>query len=252
VSASTNLASIIHFESTDRSLLARAQSALTEARVYDREGDLGNATARAREATELAGQVRDHAAAVAARYADADTVAPWRRWKEQTIAWSRREGRAAIVITKEAHELTLYLRGDPAKTYKVDLGFNWIADKSRAGDDATPEGRYSIVSRVPNGAFYKALLIDYPNAEDRTQFSRARRSGDLPASAGIGGLIEIHGEGGRGRDWTEGCIALTNADMDDLFARVGVGTPVTIVGSDDFGAIAEFAARHRDDAGRQR
>jgi murein L,D-transpeptidase YafK len=232
-------------------LLVRAQFALIEARVYEREGDLGSATARAREATELAGQVRDHAAAVAARYAEAETVVPWRRWKEETIAWSRREGRTAIVITKEAHQLTLYLRGEPVKTYSVDLGFNWIANKSREGDDATPEGRYRIVSRVPSGAFYKALLIDYPNAEDRTQFNRARRSGDVPPSVGIGGLIEIHGEGGRGRDWTKGCIALTNADMDDLFARVGVDTPVTIVGSDDFGSIAEFAARHRDDTGRQ-
>ena len=98
---------------------------------------------------------------------------------------------------------------------------------------------------MPRGTFYKALLLDYPNAEDRAEFNRARRSGDLPPSAGIGGLIEIHGEGGRGRDWTRGCAAVTNRDMDELFARVGVGTPVTIVGSDDFGAIAEFATQHR-------
>jgi lipoprotein-anchoring transpeptidase ErfK/SrfK len=252
VSASANLASIIHFEALDRSLLSKAQSTLTEARVYAREGDLNEATRRAHEAMELAERLRDRGAAVAARYADAETVVPWRRWIEQTIAWSRREARAAIVIVKEAHQLTLYLRGEPVKRYKADLGFNWIANKSRAGDDATPEGRYRIVSRVSNSAFHKALLIDYPNKEDRTQFNRARRSGDLPASAGIGGLIEIHGEGGRGRDWTEGCIALTNADIDDLFARVGVDTPVTIVGSDDFGAIAEFAAQYRDGTGRQR
>jgi hypothetical protein len=160
-------------------------------------------------------------------------------------------GRAAAVVVKEAHLLTLFVRGNPVRTYRADLGFNWIADKSRAGDDATPEGRYHIVSRRSGGAFYKALLLDYPNAEDRAEFSRARRNGDLPRSAGIGGLIEIHGEGGRGRDWTNGCVALTNTDIDDLFARVGVSTPVTIVGSDNFGPIAEFAAQHRGDGARR-
>lgn len=254
VATSGSLASSIHLDSDRRRLLARAQLALTEARVYEREGDLGTATVRAREAKELAELVRNHAAAIAARYADAETLARWRRWKEGTIAWSRREGRAAIVVAKEAHLLTLFERGKPVKTYHVDLGFNWIADKSRAGDDATPEGRYRVVARSLDSAstFYKALLLDYPNAEDRARFSRARRSGELPSSAGIGGFIEIHGEGGRGRDWTRGCVALKNADMDDLLARVGVGTPVTIVGSDEYGAIAEFAARHRDGAaGRQ-
>ena len=251
VAATAGLASSIRLDRDRRSLLARADLALAEARVYQREGDLSTATLRARAAMDLAGQVRDHAAAVAARYADAETLARWRRWKDETIAWSRREGRAAIVVVKEAHLLTLFVGGKPVRTYRADLGFNWIADKSRAGDDATPEGRYHIVSRRSGGAFYKALLLDYPNAEDRAEFNRARRNGDLPRSAGIGGLIEIHGEGGRGRDWTNGCVAVTNIDIEDLFARVGVGTPVTIVGSDDFGPIAEFAAQHRTSGARR-
>lgn len=246
VATSAGPAAAIHLDTDRRSLLARAQLALTEARVYEREGDLGRATVRARDAQELAGQVRDYAAAVAARYADAQTLARWRRWKEETIQWSRRQGRAAIVIAKEARLLTLFFGGEPVRTYKVDLGYNWIADKSHAHDGATPEGRYRIVSRRSTGAFYKALLLDYPNAEDRAEFNRARRSGDLPPSAGIGGSIEIHGEGGRGRDWTRGCAAVTNRDMDELFTRVGVGTLVTIVGSDDFRAIAEFAIQNRD------
>jgi lipoprotein-anchoring transpeptidase ErfK/SrfK len=246
VAASVSLASAIHLGPDRRRLLAEAQLALTEARVYQREGDLSRATVRARQAKELAGQVRDHAAAVAARYADAQTLARWRRWKEDTIAWSRREGRAAIVIAKEAHLLTLFVRGEPVKTYRVDLGFNWIADKAHAGDGATPEGRYRVVSSNAASQFYKALLVDYPNAEDRAEFARARRRGELPSSAAIGGLIEIHGEGGRGRDWTWGCVALANTDMGELFARVTVGTPVTIIGSDDFGRIAEFAVQQRD------
>jgi L,D-peptidoglycan transpeptidase YkuD (ErfK/YbiS/YcfS/YnhG family) len=251
VAVTAGVASSIRLDHDRRSLLARAGLALGEARVYQREGDLDLAAVRASAAIDLAAQVRDHAASVAARYADAETLARWRRWRDETIAWSRREGRAAIVVVKETHLLTLFVRGEPVKTYRADLGFNWISDKSRAGDDATPEGRYHIVSRRSGGAFYKAFLLDYPNAEDRAEFSRARRSGDLPPSAGIGGFIEIHGDGGRGRDWTNGCVAVANTDMDDLFARVGVGTPVTIVGSDDFGPIAEFAAQHRGNGAKR-
>lgn len=247
VEASDALARTIHLGTDRRTLLARAHSALAEAAVYVREGDFGTATMRARQAIDLSAQVRDHAAAVAARYADAETVARWRRWHAETIAWSRREGRPAIIVAKEAHTLTLYVGGAPVRIYRVDLGFNWIADKSHAGDGATPEGRYRVVARKANGAsiYYKALLLDYPNRDDRAEFSQARRSGAVPATATIGGLIEIHGEGGRGRDWTKGCVALTNAEIDELFARVSVGTPVTIVGSDNDGAIAELGGQRR-------
>ncbi|RPJ58996.1 MAG: hypothetical protein EHM24_28250, partial [Acidobacteria bacterium] len=253
VSASDGLARSIHLEPERRALLARARLALTEATVYRQHGDFGNAAVAARRAENLAGQVRSHAAAVAARYADAQTVARWQRWKQETVDWSRRTKRAAIVVSKEAHTLTLFVAGVAVKTYSADMGLNWIADKQHAGDGATPEGRYRIVARKANGQsiYYKALLLDYPNAEDRAEFSRARKAGEVPASAAIGGLIEIHGEGGRGRDWTRGCVAVTNRDMDELFRRVPVGTPVTIVGNDDFGSIAGFAARHRDgSAGR--
>jgi lipoprotein-anchoring transpeptidase ErfK/SrfK len=244
VAASETLAATVHLGARRRALLAQARAAVTEARVYADEGDFGRATTRAREAATLVAQLRDHAAAVASRYADADTLARWRRWKEETIAWSRREGRTAIVVSKEPHTLTLYMRGQPVKTYRVDLGFNWIADKAHAGDGATPEGRYRVVERKSRASiYYKALLLDYPNSQDRAEYARAKRSGDVPASAGIGGLIEIHGEGGRGRDWTSGCVAMTNPDIDDLFSRVGIGTPVTIVGNDNYGAIADLAVQ---------
>ena len=245
VEASGELASRIHLGADRRTLLARANVALNEAVVYERAGDFSTATVRARQASELAAQVRDHAAAVAARYADAETLMRWRRWRDETLASSRREGHAAIVVVKEAHTLTLFLRGEPVRTYRVDLGFNWIADKSHSGDGATPEGRYRVVARKAHGAsiYHKALLLDYPNNEDRAEFSRAVRSGNVPKAATIGGLIEIHGEGGRGRDWTKGCVALTNTEIDELFARVGVGTPVTIVGSDNYGAIAELGGQ---------
>jgi L,D-peptidoglycan transpeptidase YkuD (ErfK/YbiS/YcfS/YnhG family) len=246
VAASASLAGTIHLGSQRRSLLARAQLALTEARVYRREDDFGSATVKARHATSLAGQVRDRAAEVAARYADAETVARWRRWKDETIAWSRREGGPVIIVSKEAHLLALFVRGELVKTYRAEMGFNWIADKSREGDGATPEGRYRVVKAIGASLYYKALLLDYPNMEDRAEFARARRRGDMPLSDRIGGAIEIHGEGGRGRDWTRGCVALTNGDMDELFARAPIGTPVTIVGSDDYGPMADLAVRKRN------
>jgi len=253
VAAGEAVAATIHL-GPGRSLLAAARSALDQARAYQRAGAIETAEARARDAESLAGQVSDHAAGVAARYADATIIARWQRWKSETISWSRRENRAAIVVVKDAHLMTLYVGGEPVKTYDVELGFNWVADKLQEGDGATPEGRYRIVARMDHlsSDYYKALLINYPNAENRAAFARGRGRGEIPASARIGGLIEIHGAGGRDYDWTNGCVAVTNPDIDHLFGRVIVGTPVTIVGSDTYGPIAEFANRHARDATNRR
>jgi L,D-peptidoglycan transpeptidase YkuD (ErfK/YbiS/YcfS/YnhG family) len=247
VSASEALAAKLRVGKERRSVLAAARLAVEEARAYQRAGDYRNATVNALRAGELSGQVQDHAASVVARYAEADTIARWRRWIAETVAWSKREGRVAIVVSKESHRLTVYHRGTAVAAYVVDLGFNWTADKRHEGDGATPEGRYRVAARLGKNAsiYHKALRLDYPNADDRAEFARAQHRGDLPAGARIGGLIEIHGGGGRDQDWTDGCVALADDDMDRVFERAGVGTPVTIVGSDEYGAIAAFADRQR-------
>ena len=238
----------------DHRLLATARTALDEARTYQRAGDVNAALARARDAATLARQATDRAADRAARFADAATRTRWQRWKDDAIAWSKREGRAAIVVVKDAHLLTVYMRGEAVRSYHCELGFNWIEGKRLEGDGATPEGRYRVVARMDHAGadLYKAMLIDYPNADDRAEFERARRSGEIPSWSRIGGLIEIHGGGGRQKDWTNGCVALTNRELDDLLGRVSVGTPVTIVGSDSYGPIAEFADRHKRDAAGRR
>ena len=83
-------------------------------------------------------------------------------------------------------------------------------------------------------------MINYPNDEDRKNFLEARQKGWIPRRSRLGGLIEIHGEGGRKEDWTLGCVALRNPDMDRLFEQVQVGTPVTIVGlAKEVGAAKE-------------
>jgi lipoprotein-anchoring transpeptidase ErfK/SrfK len=79
--------------------------------------------------------------------------------------------------------------------------------------------------------YYRALMLDYPNEEDMKRFRALKQQGLVPRRGGAGSNIEIHGDGGREQDWTQGCVALSNDDMDALVGFVQVGTPVTIVGT---------------------
>lgn len=157
----------------------------------------------------------------------------WRQWAQQTIAWSKDSNDVAIVIDKLAHICQVYNSGQLIKEYAVELGSNWIGHKRLRGDNATPEGKYFITKKVDSGRskYYKALVINYPNETDQENFLVAKEQGEIPMNAQIGGLIEIHGDGGKGTNWTQGCIALRNEDLDKIFNLVEVGTPVTIVGS---------------------
>jgi murein L,D-transpeptidase YafK len=129
--------------------------------------------------------------------------------------------------------LTLYTNGRPVLSYPVRLGFNGIREKRYQGDGATPEGRYRITGKRGQGQtrFYRALVLDYPNQEDRRKFVAARKTGRIPAFRGIGGEIEIHGVENELMAQTLGCVMLDNPHMALLFDRVDEGTPVTIVGA---------------------
>ena len=166
------------------------------------------------------------------RYADREQIAYWRRMLNEGVAQSKKNGGHLIVVSKIDRELTLYRNGVPLQTFQAGLGFNFLSDKLYSGDRATPEGNYRIIKKLPASKYYRALLIDYPNAEDQTRFARAKREGLLPASAKIGGLIEIHGGGKDGM--TYGCIALEDKQVLDLYNTVEVGTPVVIVGAVEF------------------
>jgi murein L,D-transpeptidase YafK len=152
---------------------------------------------------------------------------------KETIAWSRRHHASAIVVSKADRVLTLYKNGQKVLSYPVRLGFNGIREKRYQGDGATPEGRYLIAGKRGQGQtqFYRALLLDYPNEEDRRRFQSARKTGLIPASKGIGGQIEIHGVENELAAQTLGCVMLENAHMVFLYDRVEKGTPVTIVGA---------------------
>jgi murein L,D-transpeptidase YafK len=134
-----------------------------------------------------------------------------------------------IVILKSARTMTLMSHGEVLKTYKVALGTEPVGAKQRTGDHKTPEGLYKVDWKNAQSKFHKALHVSYPNAEDR---ARAKKMGVEP-----GGEIEIHGLGSkfgwvgalhRKRDWTDGCIAVTNEEIDEIWALVPVGTVIEI------------------------
>jgi murein L,D-transpeptidase YafK len=134
------------------------------------------------------------------------------------------------VIDKSERTLTLFWHGVPLKVYRVALGGDPVAPKRRQGDERTPEGHYVVALRHEKSEFHRALHLSYPNAADR---ARARADRVHP-----GGDIEIHGlrEGygwvGSAHtlfDWTNGCIAVTNAEIDELWRAAPKGTPVEIV-----------------------
>jgi murein L,D-transpeptidase YafK len=146
---------------------------------------------------------------------------------------SKNGNSTSIVVDKFSKKCIVYKSGKKYKEFEVELGMNWLGDKKHRGDKATPEGKYSIVAKKSGNKtiYHKALLINFPNEEDKRQFASEKAKGNIPRSYNIGGSIEVHGGGGKGIDWTEGCVALHNKDMDQLYSLCSVGTPIAIVGS---------------------
>jgi len=157
----------------------------------------------------------------------------WKRWYDQAIRESAQNQSYAIIIDKFAGKCFLFVSGKLKTAYHVELGKNWIGDKRFSGDKATPEGKYRITKKKDGHQtkYFKALLLNYPNDDDKQRFQQEIRNRTLPRYARIGGLIEIHGGGGKGVNWTDGCIAFADNDMNSLFRILPVGCPVTILGS---------------------
>jgi murein L,D-transpeptidase YafK len=157
----------------------------------------------------------------------------WEKQAVTTIKNSKKNRTTALLVDKFSRKCYLINRGNITDTFNIELGVNWIGDKHYKGDKATPEGLYFIkdVKENHETKYYKAFLIDYPNKGDLAQFKLEKKQKKVPSNASIGNLIEIHGGGGKGVDWTDGCIALRNSEMDTLFKYCRKGCPVTIVGS---------------------
>jgi len=134
-----------------------------------------------------------------------------------------------VIVHKGKRKMVLVANEKPIRTYKISLGGNPRGHKIRQGDHRTPEGRYVIDYRNPGSRYHLSLHISYPSEQDRR---RARQRGDDP-----GGMIMIHGLPNRwgrdaaeleGRDWTDGCIAVSNQAIEEIWQLVHNGTPVEI------------------------
>ena len=215
--------------------LARAETAAALAQRALREGDHVAAVRHIERSADHAAQVHRIWIVQHQRFSDPALLRQWRHWAEATIAASRTSGQSALLIDKLKRRVFILRAGKIAAAYPAELGANGLQRKARAGDRATPEGMY-LVTQIKDSnrtRFYRALLINYPNDEDRMRFSLGRQRGSIPSRARIGNLIEIHGDGGHGKDWTDGCVALENSHMDRVFAVAYPGMPVTIVGTYD-------------------
>ncbi len=135
-----------------------------------------------------------------------------------------------LAVYKSQRKMYVYNGNKLLKIYKVSLGKNPVGHKQFEGDYKTPEGIYSINGRNPNSAYHKNLGVSYPNKNDK---AFAESQGKLP-----GGLIKIHGlRNDRGfigkfhrwKDWTAGCIAVTNDEMDELYKAVKPNAVIEIL-----------------------
>jgi murein L,D-transpeptidase YafK len=134
-----------------------------------------------------------------------------------------------VLILKSERTLQLLRDGKPFRTYKVALGSNPIGHKSREGDGRTPEGIYVIDYRNGRSQFHRALHISYPNAHDRESARQRRvRPGGMIMIHGLGKNWGFVGSAHRLKDWTLGCIAVTNEEIEEIWAMVPDGTPVEI------------------------
>jgi murein L,D-transpeptidase YafK len=134
-----------------------------------------------------------------------------------------------ILVVKSSHTLTLMAKGHPLKVYDVALGRGASGPKERVGDHKTPEGLYFIDQKNAQSRFHLSLHVSYPNASDRERASAQRLN--------PGGDIMVHGVQDRFAwlgalqhqvDWTDGCIAVTNPEIEEIWRLVAVGTPIEI------------------------
>jgi len=145
------------------------------------------------------------------------------------LTYQKLEAITHIEVEKQKRQMSVYSDGKRLKTYSISLGGSPIGHKTQEGDSKTPEGEYFIDWIHPNSAYYKAIRLSYPNADDKAQ---ALGRGVLP-----GGDIMIHGmPNGYGwmypllskKDWTAGCIAVSNTAIQEIALAITVGAKITI------------------------
>ena len=162
------------------------------------------------------------------------------QWVRKALEDSRKNDDYLIVVSKLERRLDIFYDGELVDRFPVALGLKVFEDKLYERDRRTPEGVYKIVQKkdgvnIPTD-YYKALLIDYPDLDDKRRFVENKEKGLIPNSvSGPGSLIEIHGQVPQWRnfdtrwDWTSGCVGMMDRDIDFLFSKVNEGTFVVIV-----------------------
>lgn len=237
IARTTSLARHVPDEEGMKDQILRAAISLGEGRASFSKGQYERTEeASARGRRQVADAVRD-----IDRYFDAyrkqPKISTWRRQVTQALEDAKR-GEPVIIVDKLRRQLVVVKGDKEIASYPVDLGLGGMDGKTRAGDEATPEGQYKVTEErnIGQTRYYRALMLDYPNAADLARFKALQKAGKVPKGGRIGSHIEIHGKGGREQDWTQGCVALSNADMDTLVTLVDVGTKVTIVGTIPDGA----------------
>lgn len=140
-----------------------------------------------------------------------------------------------VIVNKSKYSLDLYYKRKKIRSYKAVFGPKPMENKKMEGDRCTPEGWFTIKNKNPNSKYNKCMLLNYPNDSSVAAFNRLKAAGVIPQSATIGGDVGIHGIWKNGDDmielsvgWTDGCIALKNKDIDELYTFIGTGTRVFI------------------------
>ncbi|MHC4831208.1 MAG: L,D-transpeptidase family protein [Planctomycetota bacterium] len=149
----------------------------------------------------------------------------------------------SLTLRKSERELTLFSKGKVVKRYAVALGFAPAGHKHREGDGKTPEGDYYLCTRNNKSRYHLFLGISYPGPKDAARGLAAKQIDERiakkvtatkapatpPWQTPLGGAVGIHGKGGRAAgDWTLGCVAVENPEMDELWIACGIGVPIRI------------------------
>lgn len=140
-----------------------------------------------------------------------------------------------LLVKKGAHTLTLFAGERPVRTYRVAIGPGGPGHKTHEGDKVTPAGHYHIARAVPS-QYHLFMRIDYPDAEDRARFAKLVAEGALPRGSTIGGDIGLHGAPPQAEyksihetvDWTLGCIAVDDDEIEQIAKVVPAGTAIDI------------------------
>ncbi len=140
-----------------------------------------------------------------------------------------------IAISKSKYKVDVYYKREMIRSYIAVFGPRPLENKCMEGDRCTPEGSFKVQRKNPASQYNKCMMLDYPNDSAKMRFNALKEKGAVPQNAKMGSNVGIHGIWAGGDDmielgvgWTDGCIALRNKDIDELYTFVGVGTRVII------------------------